>query len=101
MIDDKVVNCDALVEGMFPDHECGLQLSHNEHKNYYESIEDYVQENRELFKWESEEHKQRAIKSDCIWQLQWYPNTPVGFYCAAAPTLREVLEWANKIHRGY
>lgn len=76
-----------------PKHRCGLHLCHNEHKNYYQSVEEFVLGS--LFDWKDEEAKQRAIATDEIWTLQWYPNTPVCCYCVAAPTLEELLEFAN------
>jgi hypothetical protein len=75
-----------------PEHECGLFLSHNEHRNYYEPIAQFIEDGE--FKFESEEAKARAIATDELWVLQWYPDTPVGFLRVAAPTLADVLRLA-------
>ena len=66
-----------------PPHECGLYLSHNEHKDVYQSVEEFYA--KEDFV--SEEEWNKAIKEDSVWALQWYPNTPVGFHRFYASTL--------------
>lgn len=84
----------------FPKHKAGLFLTHNEHKDYYQSAEDWLKEQISdskdpLYSWESEEAMVRAIATDSIWVLHWYPDTPIGFYCIAAPTLEELLAYAE------
>lgn len=80
----------------FPSHKCGLYLTHNEHRDTYEPIATYIAEMNCRI-WESEEAKQRAIASDEVWELQWYPNTPISFCGVAAPTLEECLAFALKV----
>jgi hypothetical protein len=77
----------------FPAHKCGLSLEHNQHRNYYESVELWLTNNT-WCDWENDEAKQRAIDTDEVWSLQWYPDTPVGFRAVAAPTLDECLRLA-------
>lgn len=82
-----------------PEHKCGLFLTHNEHKNYYETAADKIREWEETEwnpTWKDEDAKQRAIDTNEIWELQWYPDTPVGFCVVAAPTLEEVLELGRR-----
>jgi hypothetical protein len=78
-----------------PAHKCGLFLTHNEHRDVYQSPADWIREN-ELYEFASEEAKQRAIATDEIWTLHWYPETPISFNAIAAPTLEELLELAAK-----
>lgn len=80
----------------FPAHKCGLYLTHNEHRDNYEDIEKWIIDEEARFEWESPAHRQRAIDTDECWVLQWYPNTPVGFLCVAAPTLEELLAFVEK-----
>lgn len=77
-----------------PPHTCGLTLQHNKHKDYYQSIIDYIDENGR-FNWPSEAEKQKAIDVDELWTIQWYPETPIGFNAAAAATLESLLEFVN------
>lgn len=83
----------------FPTHAASMSLEHNHHKSGYQTVEEYLKSpaNEDLFDWESPEHKQRAIDTNEIWVLQWYPITPIGFNCVAAPTLGECLSFARKV----
>lgn len=79
----------------FPKHACSLSLEHNGHKGYYETVEDYIKgiEDHDLdIDWSSETARARCIETNEVWELQWYPNTPIGFNLVMGPTLEEVLE---------
>lgn len=78
----------------FPLHKAGMSLEHNAHRNIYESAEDWIV-NNEWCDWESEDAKRKAIETDEIWTLQWYPQTPIGFCAVAAPTLADLLRLAS------
>ncbi|YCH23143.1 hypothetical protein M1D96_06460 [Pseudomonas sp. D1-3] len=80
----------------FPAHKCGLYLEHNANRDYYESVEQYLEDQGERFQFSSQESRSRCIESGEIWTLQWYPNTPIGSISVAAPTLEELLEFANE-----
>jgi len=80
----------------FPKHKAGLMLFHNDHKNNYESAEAWVTAQTD-YDWPSSIAKQRAIETDSIWTLTWYPETPIGSLSIAAPTLEELLEFANSL----
>lgn len=76
-----------------PAHDCELTLTHNSHKSYYETAAQWLESlSAEMYDWKDEDAKRRAIETNEIWTLQWYPNTPIGFHSVAAPTLRELLE---------
>lgn len=80
-----------------PQHKCGLYLTHNQHKDTYQTVEEIINERPEWFNgdWATPTSKQRAIETDELWELQWYPDTPVGFNFVCGATLEEVLEKAN------
>lgn len=80
-----------------PRHACGLHINHNQHKDYYESAEDFANRDYNANCWIDEEQKARAIAADSIWEVQWYPDTPVGCFKVCAPTLEEALAEANRI----
>lgn len=69
-----------------PKHECGLTLEHNSHKDVYETIDNYYQF-LNVEDWVSKEEYEMALALDSVWTLQWYPETPVGFYKIAASSL--------------
>lgn len=74
----------------FPNHKCDLILHHNPHKGDYETIQQWVAENK-MYEWKDSESLRRAIATNEIWTLQWYPETPIGFLAVASPTLEELL----------
>jgi hypothetical protein len=80
----------------FPLHKCGLYLTHNEHRDSYTSAQDFIQQRELADCFESPEQMRRAIETDSIWVLQWYPETPVGCQIVAAPSLFDVMRLANK-----
>ena len=69
-----------------PEHKCGLYLSHNEHRDVYEPIEEFYDAKDFI----SQEEWHKAVKEDSVWVLQWYPNTPIGFNRIAASTLQAI-----------
>jgi len=75
-----------------PEHKCGLYLTHNEHRDVYETVEEFY--NVEDFI--SIEELAKAIAEDSVWVLQWYPNTPVGFNRIAASTLEAIQQWLKE-----
>jgi hypothetical protein len=74
-------------------HEC--HITYNEHKAYYQEIEEFCLDNRSHY-FLVGEHRQRCIDTDTIWIAQIYPRTPVGFFCIAAPTFDELVELIDK-----
>ena len=69
-----------------PEHKCGLHLNHNEHRNVYETVEQFY--DADYFISTGEWHK--AVAEDSVWVLHWYPNTPIGFTRIAASTLEAI-----------
>lgn len=81
---------------MFPRHECGLHLTHNNHKDYYETVEQYF-ENPWMNGDISTEEKQKMIDTNEVWELQWYPDTPVSFYKVLGSTFEGVCKEAVEL----
>ena len=75
---------------VLPDHACGLSLTHNQHKNGYSSIENWIESDEAGYDL-TEEEKQECIRTNEIWTLQWYPDTPIGSCDVSAPTLEGLL----------
>jgi hypothetical protein len=55
----------------------------------YESVESYY----ERCDFVSEDEYNKAVATDSVWDLQWYPDTPIGFYRILASSL-EALQQA-------
>lgn len=85
-------------ESIFPSHKASLHLTHNQHKNYYETLLEYTEGDRQSnskLDWISDEQRSKAIENDSLWELQWYPNNPVGSYKLLACDLEVLLNFAK------
>ena len=59
--------------------KCSVSLTINNHKDYYQSAQEYInelQDKQEI----DQETIEKMIELDTIIELRFYPNTPVGFY---------------------
>lgn len=84
-------------ETKFPAHKCSMTITHNYHRDMYQTVAQWVQELESRggeIQWKDDAAKQRSIETNQMWELQWYPDTPIGFYVAAAPTFGEVIALA-------
>lgn len=70
-----------------PEHACGLYLEHNRDRNYYLTVAQALANNGEDDHWVSPEERAKAIATNELWTLQWYPDTPIGFNLLAASSL--------------
>lgn len=41
--------------------------------------------------WVSEDERGKAIATNSKWILQWYPDTPIGFYAVAASSIQAIM----------
>ena len=69
-----------------PKHKCGLYLTHNEHRDVYETIEQFYDADDFV----SEDEWLKAVAEDSVWCLHWYPDTPVGFHRIYASSLEAI-----------
>lgn len=78
--------------------KCGVYLTVNEHRDVYETVKEKIQEINERNSEPeiNETLAKRLIAANCIYELQFYPDTPVGFYIVYGATLDEVIEKAEK-----
>jgi hypothetical protein len=81
-------------------HKCGLSIEHNECRNCYQTVKQYLDDMESRWggpTWASEEDKARAIETNEMWEIQWYPETPIGFHRVASATLEGAVELANSL----
>lgn len=87
--------------------KCGVFLSINEHKDYYDTEEQRIKEindrdfaqNGQQKDYKPEIDKEladRMIKEKIIVELHFYPDTPIGFYKIYGTSVEEVLEKAEE-----
>ena len=81
-----------------PKHKCGLYLDHNPQEACYETVDEWIGREPD-YDWETDAAKKLAIATNSVWTLQWYPDTPIGFFNIASPTLEGLLKYANKIQQ--
>ena len=75
-----------------PPHKCELTLTHNPHTSNYETVEDYmVWRKLDESDWVSPEQRAKAVETNDFWEVQWYPETPVGFNYLCAADLGALL----------
>jgi hypothetical protein len=72
-----------------PKHAAGLYITHNDHKSVYESIDDHY-DYLDNCEWVSPEEKLKAIELNSVWELHWYPDTPIGSYKVVASSLEAI-----------
>lgn len=74
-----------------------LFIEFNAHKlNYVPADEAVLDGTYRNADWVSDAEKEKAMETDSVWTLQWYPDTPVGFYQLAASSLDAVIRAALK-----
>lgn len=86
-------------KSMFPRHKASLHLTHNQHKAYYETIEEYQGNFDWEDDWVSDEQRKKALETQELWELQWYPDTPIGSYKIMGADLDAVLSKALEIEK--
>lgn len=83
---------------VLPEHAAGLTLEHNVHRNFYMTVDAYIDSLGEIIPtFENEDEKRRSIETEELWTLQWYSHHPMAFDLIGAPTLSGLLAFAKKI----
>lgn len=75
--------------------KCGVYLEVNKYRDYYDTIEEAVAE--EKIADDDIGLAKRMIKENSFVSLQFYPDTPVGFYKVYGTSLDEVIKKALDI----
>lgn len=69
-----------------------LSLTFNDHACNYCDVKQAVDDGLiDDDSWATPEDREMAIATNRVWTLQWYPDTPVGFYRLHAATLDSLL----------
>lgn len=79
--------------GSFPKHAAGLELLHNPHKSEPVTIAEYESDRQSYgdAAWVSAEERRKALETDELWTLCWYPITHIGCIDLWGSTLEAVL----------
>lgn len=74
-----------------------IYISYNDHSVNYETARDCY-DYEENGTWVSQEDKQRALDTNSVWNIQWYPDTPIGSYSVYGSSLTSVLNYIKDHH---
>ena len=76
--------------------KCGVFLTVNQHRDYYETAQDWFKEHdRDQCPPEvSPDVRRVMIETDTVIEIHFYPNTPVGFYVIHHHDLSNALDEA-------
>ena len=56
--------------------ECGVYLSINRHRDYYQTVEEYLIDEEDI----DPKVMEQMISMNKVYELQFYPDTPIGSY---------------------
>lgn len=87
------------LENSFPAHKASLHITHNQHLAYYETVEQYEETRIDKDEWASDEERQKAIDTNSLWEIQWYPDTPIGSYSVFGSTLEATIKAAKEVEK--
>lgn len=78
--------------------KAGVYLNANKYRDYYQSIPEAIKEinNRNIGNIDNE-LAERMIQENQFIELQFYPDTPIGFYTVHGTSLEEVINKAKEI----
>lgn len=85
------------MEALIKKCKCGVFLTVNEYRDYYQSVTDWLNEQTEKGnQLDDSKLAERMIKEKMVYVLQFYPDTPIVSYTVYGTTLDEVIYKANK-----
>lgn len=83
---------DAFLNAL-PAHKAGLHLAHNNHiANGTTVAQDVAQGFIAEGEWVSPEEKMKAVETNEMWSIWWYPEDPLSFRCYYASTLEALMQ---------
>ena len=82
----------SLTIGFNDEHACNYATAQKYHDEWGQYGGGTAENDR--IDWPSEEERQKAIRENSVWTIQWYPNTPIGFNCVAASTFEAAARYA-------
>ena len=77
--------------------KCGVFISVNKHRDYYQSVAVSLQEMAEQRECPPEipdDIRQKMIEKDTIVEVHFYPNTPITFFEVFHYDLDSAISWA-------
>lgn len=91
---DQQINIEQFLR-LLPAHKCELTIEHNTHKSDYMTAAEWIEQNPHDVhedEWVSDKDRERAITSNELWMVRWYPDTPIGSFRVYGSTLAACLQ---------
>ena len=74
--------------------KCSVTLNVNDYRDCYQTIKEAIEEENRNEPIIEPELAERMIKENMFISLQFYPDTPIGFYKVYGTTFKEVVDKA-------
>jgi hypothetical protein len=107
MGDDVISRVETLLRGLLKGEHSSLTIGFNDlHAcNYVTARQwseemgqgDGMQTYNDLDDWVSAAEREKALETNSVWSVQWYPNTPVGFNSLYASSLKALIEALDRL----
>ncbi len=91
MLEQVITKIAGAFNDTLPAHKGALTIEHNPHKTFYDTVKEYTSSPGFEDLWVSDIECQRAIETDELWCLTWYPDSPVGHCTIFGATLASVM----------
>lgn len=72
--------------------ECSISITINDHRDYYQTAEEAIDENPDWYDDIAPDIKSEMIRLNRIVSVQAYPHTPIGFHTAHHYDIDEALK---------
>ena len=72
-----------------------LIITKNPNASSYQTVEKYLEEQAEIGSIVeiTDEEKKKAIETNTLWDCQFYPRTPIGFFARSFATCEALEAW--------
>lgn len=99
----NIEELEAMLRGLLKGEFSSLHLTFNDGNGpNYMSVKDWLTEGPEWAQgdWVSDDEREKGIATNSMWQLQWYPDTPIGSYTIAASSLTALVRHMANEEKG-
>lgn len=72
------------------EHACNYSTA----QRFSDEYGEYSGDDEDRISWVSPEEREKALRENSVWTIQWYPATPIGFCCVGASTFEAACEYA-------
>ena len=89
---DLLEKSSEVIERILPDNRFGLEIRLDEHKRHLRSVREHYSEFQPE-DWVDEGERERAIETNTVWMLRWWPGTPLECHVALSATFFGLVKY--------